>query len=445
MFGIISTYIFFRKGFHLNIGQKIKLERLKSHMTQQQLAEGICSTSYLSKIEKNHVVPKQAIQRALFDRLHISETPVELDESAFMTDLLTAYRVILESQSADHARIAYNTFFSEQITFTKQENFYTTNLYLLYFAIIAKEPASQIKHLLYGMLAIKYKFTPYQKYVFHVVRALYHYEQNDFEEAQSQAVTAEKIHSLHHVADDIEYAELLYTEGLIYLRTYEHGKAFSKVNKALKLFAKHEAHELMLKSYNLLGLINLQFGNFDQALKYLNDGYDYAVQLQKTAHYGQLLQNIGYTYARMQQPKIAIQYYRRSLKAKELPLPQLVTIHSIVKEYSKIDHAEQIDKWCKEGLAIIAAHDLRDEALSYYYHFQIYPMLHKLEEFNAAYLDKAIHHFTKLKDHRNVQKYALALAKNYELRGDFMQAVEYYRLANEASFSVRGIKAWQDL
>lgn len=429
----------------MNLGQKIKLERLKSHMTQQQLAEGICSTSYLSKIEKNHVVPKQTIQRALFNRLNISETPVELDEAAFMTDLLTAYHAILESQSTDHARIAFNTFYSEQITFTKQENFYTTNLYLLYFAVIAKEPASQIKHLLYGMLAIKYKFTAYQKYVFHVVRALFHYNQNEFDEAQMQALNAEKIHSLHHVAEDIEYAGLLYIEALIYFRTYEHGKAFSKIDKALKLFIKHEVHELMLKAYNLLGLINLQFGNFEQALKYLNDGYDYAVQLDKPSHYGQLLQNIGYTYARMQQPKVAIQYYRRSLKAKELPIPQLVTIHSIIKEYSKIDDAEKVDKWCQEGLAIIASHNLKDEAMSYHYHFHIYPMLHNLDDFKPYCLQNAIEHFTKLKDHRNVQKYALALAKNYEAIGNFELAVHYYRLANEASFSVRGIKSWQDL
>lgn len=429
----------------MNLGQKIKLERLKSHMTQQQLAEGICSTSYLSKIEKNHVVPKQTIQRALFDRLNITETPAELDESTFMSDLLIAYHAILESQSPDHARIAFNTFYSEQITFTKQENFYTTNLYLLYFAVIAKEPASQVKHLLYGMLAIKYKFTAYQKYVFHVVRALYHYEQNEFEEAHLQATSAEKIQSLHHVAEDIEYASLLFLEGLIYFRTYEHGNAFSKVNKALQLFTQYEIHEQMLKAYNLLGLINLQFGNFEQTLKYLNDGYNYAVQLDKTSHYGQLLQNIGYTYARMQQPKVAIQYYRRSLKVKELPLPQLVTIHSIIKEYSKIDNGEKIVKWCQEGLAIIEAHDLKDAALSYHYHFHIYPMLHHLEPFKPYCLENAIQHFTSLKDHRNVQKYALALAKGYETMGNFEKAVHYYRLANEASFAVRGIKAWQDL
>ncbi|MCA9725758.1 MAG: helix-turn-helix transcriptional regulator, partial [Kurthia sp.] len=42
----------------LNYSQIIKNERIKQNMTQQALAKGICSTSYLSKIEKEHVIPR---------------------------------------------------------------------------------------------------------------------------------------------------------------------------------------------------------------------------------------------------------------------------------------------------------------------------------------------------------------------------------------------------
>lgn len=428
----------------MNFGQKIKLQRLKSHMTQQQLAKGICSTSYLSKIEKNHVVPKQEIKDSLFKRLDIQDSLFEIDEQAFMHNIQTAYNAVLSIQTKEHARIAYNTFYSTPITLKRQQNFYTTNLYLCYFALIAEEPLEKVQHLVNGLLAIKDNFTPYQRFLYYAIYAKFLFKQNQFEEAKAAVFKALKVISQIDI-EDMEYATLLALEGMIHFRQYEHGNAFSRLRKALDIFLNNHAHEQILTTYNFLGLINLQFGNYDYALKFLNTGYDYAVQLAKKHHYGQLLQNIGYTYARMQEPKRAIQYYRQSLKNKKNPMKQLITMHSLVKEYSKVNQNEQITKWCNYGLALINEHGLEDEARSYHFHFHIYPMLHNLEDFKPYCLENAIQHFNTIKDDRNVQKYALVLAEKYEDLGQYDKAVSYYRLANKASCSVRAIKAWQDL
>lgn len=428
----------------MNFGQKIKLQRLKRHMTQQQLAKGICSTSYLSKIEKNHVVPKQEIKDALFKRLDIQDSIFEIDEQTFMHNIQTAYNAVLSIQTKEHARIAFNTFYSTPITLKNQQNFYTTNLYLCYFSLIAEEPLENVQHLVNGLLAIKDNFTPYQKFLYHAIYAKFLYKQNQFEEAKTAVFEAFKVISIVNI-EEMEYATLLALEGMIHFRQYEHGNAFSRLRKALDIFLNNHAHEQILTTYNFLGLINLQFGNYDYALKFLNTGYDYAVQLAKKHHYGQLLQNIGYTYARMQEPKRAIQYYRQSLKNKKNPMKQLITIHSLVKEYSKVNQNDQITKWCNYGLALISEHDLEEEARSYHFHFHIYPMLHSLEDFKPYCLENAIQHFSSIKDDRNVQKYALVLAEKHEEIGQYDKAVGYYRLANKASCSVRAIKAWQDL
>lgn len=428
----------------MNIGQKIKLQRLKRHMTQQQLAKGICSTSYLSKIEKNHVVPKQEIKNALFKRLDIQDSLFEIDEQTFMHNIQTAYHAVLSIQTKEHARIAYNTFYSTPISLKNPQNFYTTNLYLCYFSIIAEEPLENVQHLVNGLLAIKDNFTPYQNFLYHAIYAKFLFKQNKFEEAKSAVFKAFKVMNIDTI-EEIEYATLLALEGRIHFRQYEHGNAFSRTRKALDIFLNNHAHEQILKTYNFLGLINLQFGNYEYALKFLNTGYDYAVQLAKKHHYGQLLQNIGYTYARMQESKRAIHYYRQSLKNKKDPMKQLITIHSLVKEYSKVNQTEQITKWCNYGLALINKHGLEDEARSYHFHFHIYPMLHDLDDFKPYCLENAIQHFSAIKDDRNVQKYALVLAEKYEALENYKKAVSYYHLANEASFSVRAIKAWQDL
>lgn len=428
----------------MKFGQRIKLQRLKRHMTQQQLAENICSTSYLSKIEKGHVMPKHDIQQALLTRLEIHEPLIQVDEQMFMENIQAAYHAVLSIQTKTHARIAFNTFSSTPIVLENKENFYTANLYLLYFSLIAEEPIPNIQHLIDGILAIKDKFTPYQTFLYNAISSKFFYEKKQYEEAKNAIFEALKIKNTIPI-EEMEYGALLELEGSIHFHLYEQGNAFSRLRAALDIFLNNHAHEKILSTYNFLGLINLQFGNYDYALKFLTMGYTYAIQLAKKHHYGSLLQNIGYTYARMHEPKRAIDYYRRSLKNTTEPFKKLTTIHAVVREYSKENQAEQVAKWCTYGLELITAHHLEQSAKSYYYHFHIYPMIHKLEDFSIDCFEQAIQHFSVLKDYHNVQKYALVLAQKYEQAEQYEDAVIYYRIANEASCSVRAIKDWQDL
>ncbi|MDE8051543.1 helix-turn-helix transcriptional regulator [Erysipelothrix rhusiopathiae] len=54
------------------LGTLLRNERLKQNMSQQALCEGICSVSYLSKIESNTVTPSDEIFDLLFDCLGIN-------------------------------------------------------------------------------------------------------------------------------------------------------------------------------------------------------------------------------------------------------------------------------------------------------------------------------------------------------------------------------------
>ncbi|MFC4182655.1 helix-turn-helix domain-containing protein [Saccharococcus thermophilus] len=55
----------------MKIGDRLKLTRLKKEMTQEEVAEGIISVSYLSKIENNQVTPSEEVLHLLYQRLGI--------------------------------------------------------------------------------------------------------------------------------------------------------------------------------------------------------------------------------------------------------------------------------------------------------------------------------------------------------------------------------------
>ena len=56
------------------IGQTIKFFRQLNNMNQDTLAVGICTTSYLSRIENGLVEPNETVYRMLFERLHLDFT-----------------------------------------------------------------------------------------------------------------------------------------------------------------------------------------------------------------------------------------------------------------------------------------------------------------------------------------------------------------------------------
>lgn len=56
----------------VSLGNLIKLCRMESKLSQSELANGIVSVSYLSRIENNMVEPHSEVYRLLLSRLNIN-------------------------------------------------------------------------------------------------------------------------------------------------------------------------------------------------------------------------------------------------------------------------------------------------------------------------------------------------------------------------------------
>jgi len=71
-----SIYDFYYK----NIGDKIRKTRLESNMTQEELAKGICSNTYISKIENNKISINQEHLNLLMERMGVLATKIGIPE-----------------------------------------------------------------------------------------------------------------------------------------------------------------------------------------------------------------------------------------------------------------------------------------------------------------------------------------------------------------------------
>ena len=72
-----ELYNFYYKG----IGDRIKKRRIELNYTQESLAHGICSNTYISKIENNRVVPNPEQLMLIMEKIGIEMTDVGVPES----------------------------------------------------------------------------------------------------------------------------------------------------------------------------------------------------------------------------------------------------------------------------------------------------------------------------------------------------------------------------
>ena len=56
-----------------SLGALAKKRRISLHMTQGEVADKICSISYLSKVETNKIIPNDRCITALMEKVKISE------------------------------------------------------------------------------------------------------------------------------------------------------------------------------------------------------------------------------------------------------------------------------------------------------------------------------------------------------------------------------------
>ena len=73
-----------------DIGGYIKKKRKELNITQDMVSSGICSVSYLSKIENNQIVPKEFYVREIMEKLEVEKEFFEkdLNDSVYLEKML---------------------------------------------------------------------------------------------------------------------------------------------------------------------------------------------------------------------------------------------------------------------------------------------------------------------------------------------------------------------
>lgn len=433
-----------------SIGHIIKQERLNQNIKQISLARGICSTSYLSKIENNSTFPSEDITSLLLKRLNLEIEEVSEEEERILID--NFYRLYKEGiHNRDKSIITkfLDEFSTSKVVFLQPKNYYNYNLYMFRLMLILDEVNENIQSYYEVMIKMHDEFDDNQRFVFNLNLGIYFLIKGDFSKSLNQL--EQSLGLVHHIAnEDWEHADFYNVISMTYFKNNEFFNSINYASKSLKYYTDNLLLNRAIDNYIVMGLAYKKMKKYKEAENHYQLASKLAGDYKLDAYKGIIFQNLGSLYSIQENHTKSIEYFNLSLKCKggeSSSEGYLLTVLSIVKEYSKQKNAGQVLNWCERGLGKINENELNSNHTihSNYFHFCIYSSIHSSSNELEEILKKAIKHFEIIQDNRHVQKYSILLAEHYFNENKFKTAGIYFKKANQVLFKQNNIIQWEDM
>ncbi|MFJ8067020.1 helix-turn-helix domain-containing protein [Psychrobacillus sp. NPDC096426] len=433
-----------------SIGYIIKQERLNQNIKQTVLAKGICSTSYLSKIENNSTVPSDEVITFLLKRLNLEIGKLSNEEeNKFIEDFYEMYKNAIIQRDKKLIKVTLHEFSVQKTYFLQLKNYYTHNLYMFRLMLILNEKIENLQSAYEVIIKTEDNFDEKQRFISNLNLGIYYYLNGDYYKALSKVESS--LASVNNISiEEWEVADFHNVLSLVYLKCNEFFNTINYASKSLMYYKDNLLFERAIDSYIVIGIAHKKMRKYKEAEKNYNLAKKLVIDYKVFHYEGMIYQNLGSLYAIQENHVKAIEYYKLSLKSKEENYNDdgyLITILSIIKEYSKQTDQVEVLRWCEKGFKVLEEVKSKDnfEFHSYKWHLEIYRTLHsKSIEFEVV-LKKAINHFELVRDDRHVQKYSILLANYFFKESKFKAADLYYQKSIQILFKQNFIMKWEDL
>ncbi|AXI11090.1 helix-turn-helix domain-containing protein [Oceanobacillus sp. 143] len=422
----------------IEIGSFIKLQRTKQEKTLGELADGVVSVSYLSKIENLKTQASPEIIKMLCDRLGIQVDNRE--EELIKEKLNDWYSMLFEVNNKEDIIIAYEEI-QEMLDRNLSENLLLFEIHKIrYFLILGDydEAAKKINEL----KGLSNNFDSLQQFYWFKFRGnFYTLKDGDYNQSIKMYNVAEERISHIDISED-EIADLHYIISVTHSKLRNTLEAIEYANKALNIYMKLYNFLRCAQCHNILGISYRRIKMYDKAIK----NYNLALHLGKLNNNGQLIQltnqNLGHLYSVKGDSNEAIKYYLEIINNIEVqPGDKLASIASLVKEYYIIGNYEETRKSVDYGLALMKELSNIEPYKLFYYVIHTYNFLlnEEFESFERLVIEEFLPYLKKNKDFASLATHVKLLAEQYEKQHKYKAATKYFKEANFAYEQITNI------
>ena len=420
------------------------MSRIQQNMKQITLAKGICSTSYLSKIENNQTVPSDEVLNLLVDRLNLEYEGLSMeDEKEFLSEVYLLYKDAVINRNKEDIKEKLSFYKERNFLFREESNFYTYNLYLLRLYLITEAEMVVLKNLMDALNQMQEKFDIRQCFLYNINCGILFYGDQQYKTSRKHFDNSLELATTFQM-EEWEIADFYNALSIFNLSNNHLLNAIEYSTKALNYYKDNLIFNRAIDCYIVIGIAQTLTGKYKSAEESYLLAKKLATDLKFIKYEGILAQNLGFLYAQKNNHSKAIEYYVESFNSPKDTNGYLLTIFSIIKEYSKQNKISEINEWCKKGFDLLDSFP-SDKNQSYYYHFKIYSVKHSNDIMNVHLYSLAIEYFESSKDYRHANKYAIFLANLYSHHRKYKNSALTYQKALEYSFLQKSITYLEEL
>lgn len=415
------------------IGKMIHYYRKSKGFTQEQLANGICSVSHLSKIENGHEIPSDDVLEHLCNRLGIHY------ENIYSTTLFDEFeKGISELYQAIYNRkkkLAKRLY--EQLVI-RSDQVVDPELQLKYRLIKARYllftcKFSEAKDELKELEKHTKHFNLEMEYHFHFFQGIYHYMTSQFDHALDHYKQCEKFDADLRLNDP----ELYYHIALTHTQRFNISLAINYAHLALDIFNQQYNYTRSMNCEILLGINNSRLQNMNISERHYHNALKVAQSTHNVEMLATIYHNLGVLYD-ISNPYRAIEHYLTSLtyrqKQKAGPLTYegyLRTYLSLAKNYFMLENTEEMNRWLDLAGKLAAKHSLKQFTM-HVKAFRCKAKQFSEEELERVLKEEVVPFFQEQKLYYYVAEYGELLADHYLEQYKYKLASQYYRLVADA-------------
>ncbi|MCT4796764.1 helix-turn-helix domain-containing protein [Exiguobacterium alkaliphilum] len=405
-----------------NYGNLIKVERMRKNMKQSVLARGICSISYLSKIENNQTSPSEEVLELIFERLEL-DVPLYFDLSEQVQKIKNEIREILKeailSRRDQNKNEKVEKYISSPVVRQSKDLYITLMMTLARFGVM---PDGNPKYLTeIGWIDDQLDSDNRLRYL--LLKCISLFQTAEREEALEilEKLNKELPHS--HIPD-WEMADMRYIMGGLYYKSTDYLQAIEHVRVALGYFQEHFHVERIIECHLIIGLSFKRRKRYTDALAHYEKATKVASATDLKNYNGMLYNNMGDIYFLIGDQERALKYFLESFEYKVDVKSKLYSVMSLIEVNAERKNTEGVVEWLSKGYELMAE---REDLQEFDFHFDIY--VNGYRDFNQqgllTSLKKAVQYFEAY-DEFYTNKYALWLARELRENGKYKLATEYY-------------------
>ncbi|MCM3712348.1 helix-turn-helix domain-containing protein [Sporosarcina luteola] len=422
----------------MSVGHLVKIERQRQDMKQEVLAQGICSASYLSKIENGTAIPSDQILQLLFTRLKIVSVADQTE--AKLTEILDQFKRIVDQRDRTSASLLLKEMNALSLNASLNSiDFILMETRLLLFD---EQPSPIVEKNIVILNSVVNEMSGKQKFHFYLIKGIQAYNENHFSFSLSLFSKAETF-CVKFNAEDWETAELHYVLSLASLSDYRDFTAIEYAQKALAYFNSKMIISRSISCLIIIGLAKKRIGNITEAITIFKEALEVLENSDTSFHIETIEHNLGICFSLMNDEKLALQYFISAINKKKHANDKIVTAIAILKEYYKTGNLDEAAVWLETCLSML--NQVTRNEIHYKHHLIVYEtLLFGSDDFYQAF-QNVLDYLSESNNYYHCFIYCNLLSKKLAEKNEYKKATVYYEKAFNYYLKHKKINHWGDL